>query len=88
MCKKLRYLNIKKDQNTKTNLQSGIMYSGIDGINGMISRIKKEMDSQIKNIILTGGFSTVLSKNIEYKHIVDTNLTLKGIKLICDENNK
>ena len=75
-------------KNTKTNLQSGIMYGGIDAINGMITRIKEEMNHQIKNLILTGGFSAILSENINHKHTVDTSLTIKGIKLIWDENNK
>ena len=75
-------------KNTKTNLQSGIMYGGIDAINGMITRIKEEMNHQIKHLILTGGFSAILSENINHKHTVDTSLTIKGIKLIWDENNK
>tara|TARA_A100001011_G_C14320541_1_gene850386 strand:+ start:4632 stop:5348 length:717 start_codon:yes stop_codon:yes gene_type:complete len=75
-------------KNTETNLQSGIMYSGIDAINGMISRIKKEMHNEIEHVILTGGFSKILSKNIKHKHSVDMSLTLKGIKKIWDENNK
>ena len=73
-------------KNTITNLQSGIMYGGIDAVNGMLNRIKKEMNNNIDNIILTGGFSTVLSRYIKHKHIVDEHLTLKGIKLIWENN--
>ena len=73
-------------KNTATNLQSGIMYGGVDAVNGMLERIKKEMNNNINNIILTGGFSMVLSKYITHKHTVDPNLTLKGIKLIWEKN--
>jgi len=73
-------------KNTTTNLQSGIMYSGVDSINGMLNRIKQEMNNKIKNIILTGGFATILSKHIQHQHILDSNLTLKGIKLIWKQN--
>tara|TARA_B100000287_G_C20632954_1_gene780564 strand:- start:866 stop:1582 length:717 start_codon:yes stop_codon:yes gene_type:complete len=73
-------------KNTITNLQSGIMYGGIDAINGMLNRIKKEMKGKINNIILTGGFSKILSQYIEHKHTLDPNMTLDGIKLIWEEN--
>ena len=62
------------------------MYSGIDSINGMLNRIKQEMNNKIKNIILTGGFSTILSKHIQHQHILNSNLTLNGIKLIWEQN--
>tara|TARA_B100000427_G_scaffold305204_1_gene291035 strand:+ start:2879 stop:3613 length:735 start_codon:yes stop_codon:yes gene_type:complete len=75
-------------KNTITNLQSGIMYGGIDAINGMLYRIKKEMNDSIKYIVLTGGFSTILSEHITHLHSIDQNLTLKGIKLIWEENHK
>ena len=75
-------------KNTITNLQSGIMYGGIDAINGMLYRIKKEMNNSIKYTILTGGFSTTLSEHITHIHSIDQCLTLKGIKLIWEENHK
>ena len=71
---------------TATNLQSGIMYGGIDAINGMLDRIKKEVSYDVKNIILTGGFSSLLSEKINLPHIVQPNLTLEGIKKIWEEN--
>jgi len=71
---------------TKSNLQSGIMYGGVDAVNGMIKRIKKEVDYDFKNIILTGGFSSLLSKKIIPSHTVNANLTLEGIKYIWEEN--
>ena len=73
-------------KNTMTNLQSGIMYGGIDSINGMLTRIKGELDDEIQHIILTGGFSTILSKYISHSHMLDLDMTLKGIKLIWEEN--
>ena len=73
-------------KNTVTNLQSGIMYGGIDSINGMIRRIKEEVDYDINHIILTGGFSSLLSKKITTPHTVEPDLTLQGIKYIWEEN--
>ena len=71
---------------TKENIQSGIMYGAIDQVEGMICRINNE--TKIKNnIILTGGLSSVLSKHISLKHILDIDLTLKGM-LYIDEVNE
>ena len=73
-------------KNTTTNLQSGIMYGAIDSINGMLDRLKKEARNKINHVILTGGFSNVLSPYIEHNHILDTNMTISGIKLIWEQN--
>ena len=62
------------------------MYAGIDSINGMLNRIKKEVKNEIKHIILTGGFSNILSKHIDHNHMLDPQMTIKGIKLIWEEN--
>ena len=73
-------------KSTTTNLQSGIMYGAIDSINGMLDRLKKEERNKINHVILTGGFSNVLSPFIEHNHILDTNMTISGIKLIWEQN--
>jgi len=73
-------------ENTITNLQSGIMFGGIDAINGMINRIKIEFDEIIETVILTGGFSKTLSPKINFPHILDINLTIKGIYAIWNDN--
>ena len=71
--------------NTKENIQSGIMYGAVDQVEGMINRIQKETNSKYK-IILTGGLSNVISPYLSLVHTKDTNLTLKGIIYIHDEN--
>ena len=73
-------------KNTMTNLQSGIMLGGLDSINGMICRIKNELNETIETVVLTGGFSEILSPKIESPHILDKNLTIKGIKEVWDNN--
>lgn len=72
-------------KNTKTNIQSGIMYGAINSIEGMIINIKKELNGNI-DIILTGGFSTLLSPKLSFKHKLEPNLTIDGLKLIYEEN--
>ena len=67
---------------TETNLQSGIMFGAVDSVEGMIKRIINEMEWKYYEIILTGGFSTIISKNFLFNHYIEPNLTLYGIYVI------
>ena len=71
---------------TTTNIQSGIMFGAIDQVEGMIHRIKKETNKDYQ-IILTGGFSKLISPKLKMSHTIDINLTLKGIIYIYELNN-
>tara|TARA_B100002052_G_scaffold299180_2_gene336048 strand:- start:4582 stop:5316 length:735 start_codon:yes stop_codon:yes gene_type:complete len=72
-------------KNTKTNIQSGVMFSAIHSIEGMIKNIKLELNGNT-DIILTGGFSQLISTKLNIKHKLIPNLTLDGINLIHKEN--
>ena len=70
---------------TKENIQSGIMYGALDQVEGMIKRISNESDKEY-NIILTGGFSVILSPYLSLEHTLDPDLTLKGMICIDKDN--
>ena len=72
-------------KNTITNIQSGVMFSAIHSIEGMIKNIKLELNGNA-DIILTGGFSQLISPKLTVKHKHIPNLTLDGINLIHEEN--
>ena len=74
-------------KNTKTNIQSGIMFGAVSQVEGLINRIELE-SNQKYNIILTGGFSKLLSKVLSINHTVDVDLTLKGMFHIDESFNK
>ena len=65
-------------ETTKENIQSGIMYGAIAQIEAMIAKIKEETSTSYL-IILTGGFSKILSGRLKLNHIQDIDLTLKGM---------
>ncbi len=71
-------------KNTKTNLQSGIMFSGVDAVEGMLSRIQQEMKWDSMNIILTGGFSKLISPQLSITHHLSLNLTLDGMRFLAE----
>jgi len=72
-------------KNTTENIQSGIMYGAVDQIEGMIKRIDKETQTN-NNIILTGGFSKIIASKLSINHILDIDLTLKGMVFINESN--
>jgi len=72
-------------KNTTENIQSGIMYGTVDQIEGMIKRIDKETQTN-NNIILTGGFSKIIASKLSINHILDIDLTLKGMVFINESN--
>ena len=79
-----KFPNTVIGKTTETNLQSGIMYGGLDSVEGMINRIINETNYHNPKIILTGGFSSLISNKMKPKHILDETLTLYGLKLILE----
>ena len=65
-------------KNTKENIQSGVMYGGLESVKGMIQLIKNEMNTE-PNIIITGGFGEIISKHLDIKHVYIETLTIKGM---------
>ena len=62
------------------------MFGAVDQVEGMITRINTE--TKLNNqIILTGGFSKLLSPKLKIPHTLDIDLTLKGMIFIYESNN-
>ena len=69
---------------TKDALLSGIIKGSTFMIDGIIRQIKKEFNN-LENIkvIATGGLAHLISEDSEEIEIIDENLTLDGLNLIC-----
>ena len=75
-------------KNTVTNMQAGIVFGFAGLTEYIVKRIKKELKTSDVKTIATGGFSTIISKEIEGIDVVDKLLTLKGLKYLYDLNTK
>ena len=73
-------------KNTVTNMQAGIVFGFAGLVEYIVKRIKKELKAPNAKTIATGGFSNVISKEIECIDVVDKLLTLKGLKYLYDLN--
>ena len=74
-------------KNTVTNMQAGIVFGFAGLVEYIVKRIKKELKCPNVKTIATGGFSNVISKEIECIDVVDKLLTLKGLKYLYDLNS-
>ena len=67
-------------------MQAGIVFGFAGLVEYIVKRIKKELGRTDVKTIATGGFSNVISKEIENIDVVDKLLTLKGLKYLYDLN--
>lgn len=74
-----------KAKNTKTEMQAGIFYQYLGGVEYTISQFKKELGRDFK-VIATGGLGRVVCDYSHQIDIYDPNLIFKGLKVIYDKN--
>ena len=74
-------------KNTTASMQAGIVYGYVGLIDGIVSRMKKEMgDNPL--VIATGGLARLIAAESETINTVDEYLTLKGLQIIHDKNRE
>lgn len=73
-------------KNTISCLQSGLLYGYIGQIEYIIKKMKKEPDFENAKIIATGGLASSIAKHTDVIDIVDSVLTLEGLRLIYNLN--
>ncbi len=66
-------------KDTRTNLESGILFGAADQVDGMIKRIKAEKGWDNIPIIITGGLGKVIGGIAKTDITFDDDLTLKGL---------
>lgn len=67
---------------TKEHMQSGIFIGHIAMIEGIVDRIKSEMDEENVQVISTGGYSEEIARHTGCIDRFDKNLTLDGLRQI------
>jgi type III pantothenate kinase len=71
--------------NTVDCIQSGLYYSTIGAIDGILERLRQELGADMK-IVGTGGQAKLIVEGSKYLKIVDEDLTLEGVRLIWERN--
>ena len=72
-------------KNTVECMQSGLIYGNTCMIDGLIDRIKEEIEGDV-TVIVTGGLGKLIIPYSKHKLIYDPNLLLKGLYYIYNKN--
>ncbi len=71
--------------NTISSMQSGIMYGYVSLVEGMVARLREELDGEAR-VIATGGLAEHIAYQTPAIEAVDQNLTLEGLLLLYKLN--
>lgn len=67
--------------NTITAMQSGIIFGYVGLIEGMVTRMQKELGEK-PTVVATGGYARLMAKETTLIDIVNPDITLIGLRLI------
>ena len=71
--------------NTIAAMQSGIFFGYVGLIEGVVSKLKQEIDGDAR-VIATGGYARLLAEQTKIIEIVDRDITLVGLRYIYEMN--
>ena len=75
-------------KDTITSMQAGLVFGCIGQTEYIVKRMLKEAGIEQCRIIATGGLGKIISDATDVIEVYDTNLTLKGLKIISDKNKR
>jgi type III pantothenate kinase len=76
-------------QTTVHSIQSGLFFGYVEMVDGLVRRVRKELpEGDRAAIIATGGLAGVLCAATQEIEHVDADLTLEGLRLIWERNQR
>jgi len=73
-------------KNTITSMQAGLVYGYIGQVEYIVKKIKEEMHNPNMKVIATGGLGRMMADETSAIDVYDSQLLLKGLKIIHDKN--
>lgn len=73
-------------RSTEESLQAGVIWGAAGQVDALVRRLALEMKGT-PHVIATGGLAAVIAPECETVNRVDEGLTLKGMRLIWEENS-
>jgi type III pantothenate kinase len=72
-------------RNTVAAVRSGVIFGYVGLVEGMVRRFKEELGGEAK-VVATGGWAELVARETDVIDVVDTNLTLMGLRFIYEMN--
>lgn len=73
-------------RNTVESMQAGIFYGFVGQVDGIVTRMRRELGCKAK-VVATGGLAVIVAPATDAIDVVEPMLTLEGLKIIYDRNN-
>lgn len=73
-------------RNTVESMQAGVFYGFVGQVDGIVSRMRKELGCKAR-VVATGGLAVIVAPATDAIDVVEPMLTLEGLKIIYDRNN-
>jgi type III pantothenate kinase len=73
-------------RNTVHAMQSGLLFGYVSMVEGMVTRFRSELGSDMK-VIATGGLSEAVAKETKVIDIIAPWLTLDGLRILWELNH-
>ncbi len=74
--------------NTRDALRSGIFFGYVGLVDGILARMKQEMNEPKARVIATGGMSQLLAPHCAAIDVVDGDLALEGLRILYELNHE
>ena len=72
---------------TVAGLQSGLVYGFAGQVDGIVARIRAELEAPDARVIATGGLAELIAPHSASIELVDPFLTLDGLRLVWELNH-
>lgn len=73
-------------RNTVHAMQSGLLFGYVSMVEGMVTRFRSELGSEMK-VIATGGLSEIIARETKVINVLAPWLTLEGLRIIWELNH-
>ncbi|HEV2175998.1 MAG TPA: type III pantothenate kinase [Terriglobia bacterium] len=73
--------------NTVASMQSGLFYGAVGAMDGILDRIIAVLGKNAK-VVTTGGQASLIAGASKYRPPIDPSLTLDGLRIIYERNQK